>query len=63
MRAHSEGRLTLRTRQVQPITVPPVDADVVRQTREALKMSRHVFGKSSPNPVSTPCAGTRCLMG
>jgi putative transcriptional regulator len=28
---------------VQPITVPPIDADIVRETREALKISRHVF--------------------
>ncbi len=43
MRDHREGRLTLKTREVQPITVPPIDADVVRETRESLKMSRHVF--------------------
>jgi DNA-binding transcriptional regulator YiaG len=34
---------TLKTRAVQPITVPPIDADVVRETREAFKMARHVF--------------------
>jgi DNA-binding transcriptional regulator YiaG len=28
---------------VQPISTPSIDADVVRETREALKMSRHVF--------------------
>src|SRR4029434_5433568 len=43
MRDHREGRLTLKTREVAPITVPPIDADVVRETREALNMSRHVF--------------------
>lgn len=43
MGAHREGRLTLRTCQVRPITVPPVDAHIVRDTREALKMSRQVF--------------------
>ena len=37
MRDHREGRLTLKTREVQPITVPPINADVVRETREALK--------------------------
>lgn len=42
MGAHREGRLTLKTRHVHPITVPPVDADIVRGTRDALKMSRHV---------------------
>jgi putative transcriptional regulator len=34
---------TLNTRDVQPIAVPPVDTDIVRETREALNMSRHVF--------------------
>jgi putative transcriptional regulator len=43
MRDHREGRLTLKTREVQPIMVPPIDADMVRETREALNMSRHVF--------------------
>ena len=33
----------MKTQEVQPITVPPINADVVRETREALKMSRHVF--------------------
>jgi hypothetical protein len=28
---------------VQPITVPPIDADMVCETLEALNMSRHVF--------------------
>ena len=51
MGAHREGRLTLKTRHVQPIAVPPVDADIVRDTREALKMSRHVFAfKLGVNP-------------
>ena len=51
MRDHREGRLTLKTQDVSPITVPPVDADVVRETREALKMSRHVFAfKIGVNP-------------
>jgi putative transcriptional regulator len=51
MRDHREGRLTLKTRAVQPITVPPIDADVVRETREALKMSRQVFAfKIGVNP-------------
>ncbi|HUE89096.1 MAG TPA: hypothetical protein VMO26_23705 [Vicinamibacterales bacterium] len=33
----------LKTREVQPITVPPIDADMVRETREALNMSRYVL--------------------
>lgn len=51
MSAHREGRSTLKTRHVHPITVPPVDADIVRDTRDALKMSRHVFAfKLGVNP-------------
>src|SRR6266508_2402145 len=51
MREHREGRLTLRTHQVEPIAVPPVDPDFVRETREALHMSRQVFAfKIGVNP-------------
>ena len=51
MRKHREGRLTLRTHQVEPITVPSVDPDFVRETREALNMSRQVFAfKIGVNP-------------
>ena len=51
MRAHREGRVTLKTTQVQPIAVPPIGADVVRETREALNMSRQVFAfKIGVNP-------------
>lgn len=51
MRKHREGRLTLKTRDVEPITVPAVDPDFVRETREALRMSRQVFAfKIGVNP-------------
>lgn len=51
MRKHREGRLTLRTHRVQPIVIPPVDPDFVRETREALHMSRQVFAlKIGVNP-------------
>ncbi len=51
MREHREGRVTLRTHEVEPIVVPPVDADFVRETREALHMSRQVFAfKIGVNP-------------
>jgi putative transcriptional regulator len=43
MRAHREGKVTLRTHHVEPIAVPPIDPDFVRETREALHMSRQVF--------------------
>jgi putative transcriptional regulator len=51
MREHREGRLTLRTSEVEPINVPPVDPDFVRETREAFHMSRQVFAfKIGVNP-------------
>jgi putative transcriptional regulator len=51
MRQHGEGRLTLRTHDVEPITVPTVDPEFVRETREALHMSRQVFAfKIGVNP-------------
>lgn len=51
MRDHREGRVTLKTTEVHPITVPPIDAQFVRETREALNMSRQVFAfKIGVNP-------------
>lgn len=51
MREHREGRLTLRTHQVEPISLPEIDPRVVRETREALHMSRQVFAfKLGVNP-------------
>ncbi len=36
---------------MQPIAVPPIDAHIVRETREALNMSRQVFAfKLGVNP-------------
>ena len=51
MREHREGRLTLRTSEVEPINLPPVDPDFVRETRESFHMSRQVFAfKIGVNP-------------
>jgi putative transcriptional regulator len=51
MRLHREGRLTLRTHQVVPVALPPLNAQLVRETREALHMSRQVFAlKLGVNP-------------
>jgi hypothetical protein len=44
---------------VAPIFVPPIDADIVRQTREALKMSRHVFAFKIAFPSIGADAGRR----
>ena len=45
MRQHREGKLTLRTCRVDPVDLPPVDAAVIRQTREKLCMSQSVFAR------------------
>jgi putative transcriptional regulator len=51
MRLHREGRLTLRTHEVVPIALPPLNPQLVRETREALHMSRQVFAlKLGVNP-------------
>jgi putative transcriptional regulator len=51
MRLHREGRLTLRTHEVVPIALPPLNPKLVRETREALHMSRQVFAlKLGVNP-------------
>ena len=51
MRDHREGRLTLRSHHVEPIAVPAVGSNFVRETREGLHMSRQVFAfKIGVNP-------------
>ena len=51
MRKHREGRLTLRTHHVEPISLPELEPRVVRETRESLRMSRQVFAfKLGVNP-------------
>jgi putative transcriptional regulator len=51
MREYREGRLTLRTHRVEPISLPRLGPDIVRETREALHMSRQVFAfKLGVNP-------------
>jgi putative transcriptional regulator len=43
MRAHHEGKLTLREYAVAPAPLPRVTAKLVRDTRERLNMSQRVF--------------------
>ena len=51
MRQHREGRLILETHRVEPITLPSLGPKLVRETREALHMSRQVFAfKLGVNP-------------
>src|SRR6266480_4883109 len=43
MRGHREGRVTLRSHRVVPLSLPAIDEAVIRSTRERLHMSRNAF--------------------
>ena len=45
MRAHREGKLTLRTHEAAARPLPRVTAALVRDTRARLKMSQSVFAR------------------
>ena len=45
MRAHREGKITLRTHTVQDLPPLSIDADIIRETREQLNVSRAVFAR------------------
>ena len=45
MRAHREGRITLRSHSVPALSLPSVDQRVIRTTRERLHMSRAAFAR------------------
>lgn len=45
MRAHREGRITLRSHTVPALSLPSVDQRVIRTTRERLHMSRAAFAR------------------
>jgi putative transcriptional regulator len=42
---YDNGKLTLRTHQVKPMALPEVTPELVRDTREAMQMSRGVFAR------------------
>ena len=66
MRAHREGKITLRSHKIESMSLPKVDAKLIRNTRETLNCSRAVFarklhinertlekweqGRATPNP-------------
>ena len=45
MKAHREGRLTLRSHKVESVPAPAVDAKLILETRSSFKMSRQVFAR------------------
>ncbi len=45
IKAHHEGKITLRTYKVEQKPLPKVDAKLIRETRESLHTSRNVFAR------------------
>lgn len=45
VKAHYEGKITLRTYTGEPAPLPGVDARMIRETRERLNVSRRVFAR------------------
>ncbi len=45
MRAHREGKITLRTHTIEDLPPLSIDAGLIRDTREQLNVSRAVFAR------------------
>ncbi len=45
MKAHREGKLTLRSYKIDPAPLPTVDSKLIRDTRKKLRCSRAVFAR------------------
>lgn len=45
MREHREGKITLRTHEVDELPSLEISADLIRETREQLHVSRAVFAR------------------
>ena len=45
MKSHREGKITLRTYNVEAVPLPKVDSKVIRDTRKRLHCSRAVFAR------------------
>lgn len=45
IKAHYEGKVTLRTYTIKEQPLPLVDAQLIRETRERLNVSRRVFAR------------------
>ena len=45
MKAHGEGKLTLRSYTLKPKPLPKVDSRLIKDTRERLQCSRAVFAR------------------
>lgn len=45
MKAHREGKITLRSYKIHPKPLPKVDSKLIKDTRERLHCSRAVFAR------------------
>jgi len=45
MKAHREGKLTLRSYRIDPAPLPKVDSKLIRDTRKKLRCSRALFAR------------------
>lgn len=45
MKAHREGKITLRTHKVAETSLPKVDSKLIRDTRKKLNCSRAIFAR------------------
>jgi putative transcriptional regulator len=45
MKAHREGKITLRSYKIEPAPLPKVDSRLIRDTRKKLRCSRAVFAR------------------
>jgi len=45
MKAHREGKLTLRSYKVEAAPLPKVDSELIKDTRKKLRCSRAVFAR------------------
>ena len=45
MKAHRQGKITLRSYEIEPAPLPKVDSRLIRDTRKKLRCSRAVFAR------------------
>lgn len=45
MKSHRQGKITLRSYNVEPAPLPNVDSKLIRDTRKKLRCSRAVFAR------------------
>ena|SRR5436853_2283532 len=45
MKAHREGKITLRTHKLDPAPLPKVDSKLIKDTRKKLRCSRAIFAR------------------